>query len=287
MQSLFFGDIMSGFIKIRAKELLLGNTLKLFFVSIIAFILKVLATFSLIILTNAVLISPFMQKLVIIYNSFIVYFIYSLIVVTLYLSLFLFINGLKMGEKAIYFMYSKGSNAKLRYLFIFLKPTQSFRALYLNFKLFNLKVLWALYFFSPPLSALLLIIFIYFNTSSYLWVIYTLILGTAILSSISLFYYNCSKIRYSYAIYYLCTDLQISVKDAIKKSIEHADNFIKDGVILKSSFLLWFLSCVLFFPLFYVIPFTKLSEARFITFTDGLRYSLPQPYTNKKSNRTF
>ena len=280
---------MSGFIKIRAKELLLYNTLKLFFVSFTAFILKLTASVSLVIFTNAVLISSFLQNLVIRYNSFLIYFIYSLIVVILYLFLFLFISGLKMGEKAIYFMQSKGSKAKFKYLFIFLRPSQSFRAFYLNFRLFNLKALWGLYFFSTPLFCLVLIIFLYLNTTTYTLVLYTLIIGTAVLTSISLFYYNCSKTRYSYAFYYLCTDFKISVRDSIEKSIQHSDNFIKDGVILKSSFLPWFLSCILFFPLFYVIPFLKLSEARFITFTEGLRYSLPQnlylPYTNKKSNR--
>lgn len=279
---------MSGFVKIRAKELLLGNTFKLFFVSFSAVILKILASTSLILFTNAILISPFLQRLVIEYNSFLVYFIYSLIVVTLYFLLFLFTSGLKMGEKAIYFMQSKGSKPKLKYLFIFLRPSQSFRALYLNFRLFNLKLVWALYFFSPPFFCIVLILFLYFNTSTYTLVLYTLIIGVAILTSISLFYYNCLKIRYSYAFYYLCTDFKISIKDALTKSTENADTFIKDGVVLKSSFLPWILSCLIFIPTFYVIPFLKLSEARFITFTEGLRYSLPQnlylPYS-KKSNR--
>ena len=290
MQSLFFGDIMSGFIKIKTKELLLNNTLKLFLVSFTAFILKVLMSAFVILFTNTLLISPFLQGMVIKYNSLLVYFIYSLFTVTLYFILLLFICGLKMGENAIYFMESKMSKAKFKYLFIFLRPSQSFRAFLLYFRLLNLKTLWALFFFSVPIFCTVLIFLLYFTTSSYATVLFTLIIGTAVLTSISLFYYNCSKIRYSYAIYYLCTDFKISVTDAIKKSVAHADNFIKDGVILKSSFLFWLLSCALFFPIFYVIPFTKLSKAKFITFTDALRYSLPQTnhyllYTNQKSNR--
>lgn len=280
---------MSGFIKVKAKELLLNNTFRLFLVSFTAFILKSFVSAFVFLFTNTLLISPFLQNMVIRYNSLLVYFIYSLFTISLYFILFLFICGLKMGENAIYFMESKMSKAKFKYLFIFLRPSQSFRAFLLYFRLLNLKTLWALFFFSVPLFCTALIIFLYLTTSSYAFVLYTLIIGTAILTSVSLFYYNCSKIRYSYAIYYLCTDFKISVKDAIEKSTLHSDNFIKDGVILKSSFLFWFLSCVLFFPIFYVIPFTKLSKARFITFTDGLRYSLTQtnylPYTNKKSNR--
>ena len=61
----FFGDIMSGFIKIKTKELLLNNTLKLFLVSFTAFILKVLTSALVILFTNTLLISPFLQGMVI------------------------------------------------------------------------------------------------------------------------------------------------------------------------------------------------------------------------------
>ena len=265
---------MSGFIKIRAKELLLNNTLKLFLVSFTAFILKLTITASLVILTNAILISPFFQNLVISYNSFLVYFIYSLATVTLYLLLLLFICGLKMGEKAIYFMQSKGSKASFKYLFIFLRPTQSFRALYLYLKLFFLKTAW----------------FLYFNTSTYSAVLLTLIFGSVFLLSISHFYYNAVVIRYNYAIYYLCTDIKISVKQAINKSVDYSDGFIKDGIILKSSFFFWLISCILVLPIFYVVPFKKITSAKFITFTDSLHKN---PYLqlnragNLKSDRIY
>ena len=281
---------MSGFIKIRAKELLLNNTLKLFLVSATAFILKLTTTASLVILTNAVLISPFFQNLVISYNSFLVYFIYSLATVTLYLLLLLFICGLKMGEKAIYFMQSKGSKASFKYLFIFLRPTQSFRALYLYLKLFFLKTAWFLYFYMAPIFCLLLVLFLYFNTSTYSAVLLTLIFGSVFLLSISHFYYNAVVIRYNYAIYYLCTDIKISVKQAINKSVDYSDGFIKDGIILKSSFFFWLISCILVLPIFYVVPFKKITSAKFITFTDSLHKN---PYLqlnradNLKSDRIY
>jgi hypothetical protein len=280
---------MSGFIKIRAKELLLGNTLKLFFVSGIAFILKLLATFSLIISTNAVLISPFLQNLVITYNSLPVYFIYSLIVVSLYLSLLLFISGLKMGENAIYFMHSKGSKAKFKYLFIFLKPSQSFRALYLYLKIFLLKISWFLYFYSAPVFCFFLILFLYFNTSVYSVVVFTLILGSVILLSISHFYYNAAIARYNYAVYYLCTDIKIPVKKAIDKSLQNSDGFIRDAIILKSSFFFWLISCIFILPFFYVIPFKKLTNAKFVTFTDSLYENsyLQLNSFNLKSDRIY
>jgi hypothetical protein len=103
-----------------------------------------------------------------------------------------------------------------------------------------------------------------------------LIAGIVFLVSMSRFYHNCISVRYSFASYYLCTDLNISVKDAINKSTVNSDGFIKDGVYMKSSMLLWILSCILIIPSIYVIPFNKLSKAKFVTFCDGLHYALPQ-----------
>ena len=88
----------------------------------------------------------------------------------------------------------------------------------------------------------------------------------------------------------MCTDLNISVKDAINKSTNNSDGFIRDGVYLKSSMLFWIISCIFILPVIYVIPFNKLSKAKFVTFCDGLHYALPQgvkPQTFIKNNGTI
>lgn len=267
---------MSGFIKIKSKALLLNNTLKLFFVTFISFILKTFATVCTVLSMHFILVNDLFQSLLIEYNSLIVYFIYSVFVVTMYFLLFLFISGLKTGENAIYFMQSKGSKAKLKYLFIFLRPSQSFRSFCLYTRILILKLLWGLFLYLPPCFCLILTIYLYFSTVIYTTVFLTLIAGIVFLVSVSRFYYNCISVRYSFASYYLCTDLNISVKDAINKSTVNSDGFIKDGVYMKSSMLLWILSCILIIPSIYVIPFNKLSKAKFVTFCDGLHYALPQ-----------
>ena len=267
---------MSGFIKIKSKALLLDNTLKLFFVTFVSFILKSGTTILTIFFTHFILVSDIFQSLLIEYNSLLVYFIYSLFVVIAFFLLFMFISGLKTGEKAIYFMQSKGSNAKFKYLFIFLRPSQSFRSFLLYTKICLLKLLWGLFLYLPPCFCLVLTLYLYFSTVIYTTVFLTLIFGIVFLISISCFYYNCISVRYSFAPYYLCTDLSISIKDAINKSINNSDGFIKDGVYLKSSMLLWALSCIFIIPVFYVVPFKKLTTAKYITFCDGLHYALPQ-----------
>ena len=267
---------MTGFIKIKSKALLLNNTLKLFFVSLIAFVLKSSATVLTVLSMHFILVNDIFQALLVEYNSLIIYFIYSLLVVISFFILFLFTSGLKTGEKAIYFMQSKGSKPKLKYLFIFLRPSQSFRSFCLYTKIFILKSLWGMFLYLPPCFCLILTLYLYFSTIIYTTVFLTLIFGTVFLLSISRFYYNCISVRYSFAPYYICTDLNISVKDAINKSTCNSDGFIKDGVYLKSSMVIWFLCCIFIIPTIYVIPYNKLSKAKFITFCDGLHYSLPQ-----------
>ena len=273
---------MSGFIKVKAKELLLGNTLKLFLVSLTGNFLKLLFTAIVVLSAHFILVSKQLQLLVVNYDSFLVYFIYSLFTVSAYFALALFISGLKTGENAIYYMHSKGTKAKFKYLFIFLRPSQSFRSFLLYSKLFFLRIFWALFFYLPPLFCLGLTFYLYFSTFIYRAVFFTLLIGAVFLLSVSHFYYNCAVMRYTFTPYYLCTDLNLSVNEAILKSTENSDGFIKDGVYLKSSFFPWILCCLFILPLFYVIPFKKLARAKYVTFCDGLRKPLPQ---NLEANR--
>jgi hypothetical protein len=74
----------------------------------------------------------------------------------------------------------------------------------------------------------------------------------------------------------LCTDLNISTSEALKKSIITSDGFIKEGAFFKAGLSPWALACLLVIPAFYVIPYIKLSTAKFTTFSEGLRHSLPQ-----------
>ena len=80
----------------------------------------------------------------------------------------------------------------------------------------------------------ILLLFLYLNANIYTAVFFTLILGISILLPVSHFYFNCAKIKYNYALYYLCTDFNLSVNEIINKSNNCSDGFIKDGVILKN-----------------------------------------------------
>ncbi len=271
---------MSGFIKVKAKELLLKNTFKLFFISFTSALIRILTIISFFAVFHFSLVSSFMQNLVHTYNSLLVYFIFSLTIVTLFLISLLTVSAIKLGENAIYFMESRNQKSKFKYLFIFLRPSQSFRALYFYTRLFLLKSLWYLFFNIAPIFTLLITLHSYVYSTVFTAVFITLIFGTIILFSVSRYFCNVISVRYSFATFYLCTDLKITVKDAIEKSNEFSDGFLKDGVALKSSFFPWFLTCLIIFPFIYVIPYFKLSKAKFITFSNALHYSLPQPDFN-------
>ncbi len=275
---------MTGFIKVKAKELLLKNTFKLFFVSFYSFVLKLLILISFFAVFYFSLTSKILLNMVNTYNSLLIYFIYSLIIVLILLLSLLLISGLSLGESAVYFMESRNIKSKFKFLFIFLRPSQSFRAFFLYLRLLILKSSWFTFFHLPPIFTLSITIFIYLRGAVFTAVFYSLIIGTVILFTISRYFYNIITIRYSFASFYLCTDLKISASEAIEKSCELSDGFLKDGVALKASFFPWILSMIFILPLFYVIPYLKLTKAKFVTFSDRLHYSVPQKnlYISKK-----
>ena len=95
-------------------------------------------------------------------------------------------------------------------------------------------------------------------------VFYIMLAGASILLSYCIFMWRVAFFRYNAAPYYFCLNRDISVKDAIKKSINFTDGFLRDSVLLESSFFGWFLSCGFVFPLAYVVPYFKVSKALFV-----------------------
>jgi hypothetical protein len=85
---------MNGFVKVKAKELLLNNTLSLFLTSATAFILKTSSLTIAVLVTHFSLVSSLLQWLLLTYDRFTVYFIYSLIIVLIWFFVALLFQGL-------------------------------------------------------------------------------------------------------------------------------------------------------------------------------------------------
>ena len=91
-----------------------------------------------------------------------------------------------------------------------------------------------------------------------------LLTGEGLLVSISLVMWRVCSLRYDGAVYYLCLR-DITVRKAIKKSTQHTDGVLSDGVVLEYSLLGWILSGAFVLPLAYTIPYIKLCKATFVT----------------------
>ena len=89
--------------------------------------------------------------------------------------------------------------------------------------------------------------------------------------------------RYNAAPYYVCLNNEASIKNAIEKSVEFTDGFLRESVLLESSFFAWFLSCGFVLPLVYVIPYFKISKALFVVESLSLK-AYPETKTNYAIN---
>ncbi len=273
---LFFGGIMNSRIRLESKYLLSKNNLRLFLISMLSASLRwgnfALNLTGLYLLLN----SKFLENLLSSYNNALVY----TGVVIFYLIIFFFTamtaSAIKLGEQFIYFTRAQRAKGQIRLLFKFLHPKKSFKALRFYLTVNFMKVFWLIYFLSPVGVCAGCTAYLY--NISYLSpeVYYVLAFGTTLLLSISIVVWRVAVLRYSAAPYYICLKPELQIKDAIKKSIRFTDGFLTDGVLLEYSLSGWILSCILIIPLFYVVPYIKLTKSVFVTNTVFSHSRTPQ-----------
>lgn len=252
-------------IRLQAKYLLSRNNLRLFAISFASFCMRWVR----LILTVAgifiFLKSPLFENLTSLYGVKEVSFVSVIIYLWLFFLTAFVSSGIKMGEQFIYFTRAQGSKGSVRLLFKYATPKKAFRALKFYTTLNFYKALWLLYFLFPCALCVLCDIYVYsaYSLSSVMHIV--LSVSISLLLSISLVMWRAAVARYSAAVYYFCLDPHMKVKDAIKKSIRFTDGFLTEYVLLEYSFLGWILSCILVVPLFYVIPYVKLSRCVFVS----------------------
>ncbi len=252
-------------IRLQAKYLLSRNNFRLFAISFASFCLR----WGRLILTVAGLFiflkSSLFEKLTSQYGVKEVSFVCVIIYVWFFFLTALVSAGIKMGEQFIYFTRSQGSKGSLRLLFKYATPKKAFRALKFYTTVNFYKTIWLIYFLFPCALCVICDIYVYsaYDLSSVMHII--LSVSISLLLSISIVMWRAAVARYSAAPYYFCLNPQMKVKDAIKKSIRFTDGFLTECVLLEYSFLGWILSCLLVIPLFYVIPYVKLSRCVFVS----------------------
>lgn len=265
-------------IRLQAKYLLSKNNIRLFTASFAGFCLRwgrlVLTIFGIFIFLK----SPLFEKLTSRYGVAEVSLVCVLIYAWLFFLTALVSAGFKMGESFLYFTRAQGSKGSLRLLFKYATPKKAFRALRFYVAVDFFKALWLVYFLFPCALCVICDIYVY-NYFSVSPVIHTVLaLSISLLFSLSIVMWRASVARYSAAPYYFCLNPSMKVMQAIKKSIRFTDGFLAENVLLEYSFLGWILSCVLFVPLFYVVPYIKLCKCVFVT-----EMLLEKPLTKESS----
>lgn len=274
---------MNSDIKIKSKIIIKGDTLRLFFVSLFSFALRrgifAMWLYCVMNLFKSGILKTYLDN----YNDALVYSVIIFDVAFVTAILFLFICALKLGEQFLYFIKASGGKGRTGLLFSFFTFEKSFRAFSLYIRLTFLKFSWLLYFLLPCIVCYGLTFYLYSNGNLLPIVFYIMLAGASILLSYCIFMWRIAFFRYNAAPYYFCLNGELSAKDAIKKSINFTDGFLRESVLLESSFVGWFLSCGFVLPFVYVIPYLKISKALFVIESLSLR-AFPQRKTQYAMN---
>ena len=262
---------MNSDVKIKSKTIIKGDTLRLFFVSFSSFVVRrgafAIWLYCIVNLFKSGILNSYLDS----YNDALVYSVVVFDIAFVTAVLFLFICALKAGEQFLYFIKASGGKGRTGLVFSFFTFKKSFRAFSLYFRLTFLKFGWLLYFLLPCIVTYGLTFYLYSQGNLLPVVFYIMLAGSSLLLSFCIFMWRVAFFRYNAAPYYFCLNSEISAKDTIRKSIKFTDGFLRNSVLLESSFFGWFLSCGFVFPLAYVVPYFKISKALFVVESLSLR----------------
>ncbi len=252
-----------GNIKIKTKQLLLGNTLKTFFVCALSFILRWSSIASTGIGIYAFSKSVAFENLINRLGNTLFYTSFALAVLVLLLSKILFCSALKAGEELFLFKKAINENTSLRNLFSFFSPKKSFSALSLYTQMGILKLFWFIYYIIPPAICTGFIFYLYSFANLPKITLAVLISGATLLFFISFYLFKLTSQRYAAAPFFF-TAGNFPQKEAIKKSCIFLDGVLNSSLKLKLSFSGWHLSNIFILPLFYTVPYYRLCNSLFI-----------------------
>ncbi len=252
---------MNNYVKLWAKELLYKNTIKLFTASLLSFIMR-WGTLALIVLFPVIFINSGAFDYICNYiGTSLGVAISTICYITLTFGLLCFASGVGLGEQWIYLQRLRGTKVKFRFLFKFLLPKKSVRALNLYIKSLLIKSMWLVYFIIPPAICYGCAHFLTTQNADRITVFIPTLAG-AILSSTFFVLIKSVFARYSQAQYYMCTR-NTTAKDAINLSIESTDGYLNDRTVLHFTLIGWVLSCIFIIPVIYAVPYIKLCNAVF------------------------
>lgn len=167
---------------------------------------------------------------------------------------------LKFGKEIWFFENAKKNRLKVRKIFAFYKRGSFFKSIRLTFTLFFTKLLFFLLFILPgaALSGCLWYS-LYRGISETMLIL--LCSGIALTLFCGLFFFFVFSQRYSLSYILFYENFSLKPREAIKLSCKITDDRCFELAKLKLSFFLWFLTCLLIIPAFYVYPYYKMTFA--------------------------
>lgn len=252
-----------GNIKIKAKYLLLGNNTKLFIVCgvIPLFRWGSIALWGTAFYTIAA--SEWLENLTIRYSYALVYTVFVVAALFSLFIILLFSAALRMGEQIIIYNKCNNQNSEKALFFTFFSLKNSFNCLRFYITSDFFKICWLIYYLSPTAICLSLIAFLYGYAKLPPQAFFILLAGLGIFLSLSLFTWHITCLRYCCAPLFFQNN-NLSPLEAINKSIYYTDGALNKTTLLEASFFGWFLSCLFIIPVFYVLPYYRLSKALLI-----------------------
>ncbi len=252
-------------IRLNAKNMLSGNTQKLFLVSLFSFILR----YSGFALTGLIFIlfydSNVFGFLTKNYGEVAVYLASGTASVFLIFFLSVLFTALKTGERYIYYSASEGGKVRFKGLFRFLKPSHSFKNFALSLRLVCLKFGWFIFLIIPVLICFFGY-FVIYNSKFFSEIqLYIMSIALSIITGFFTVMVKLTFSRYDYCFYSFCVNPKEKIGKIIKKSIRVTDTFLNENVLLKYSLWGWAISSFLIIPAFYAIPYIKLTKAGFVS----------------------
>jgi hypothetical protein len=196
------------------------------------------------------------------YNNTIILTVFvTAVSLSVFFGLVLF-SALKMGESLFLKNYSSTHTPKFTDIFKLLHPSKAVSCFAFYCRLTTIKIGWFLYYMAPVGLCFLMVQ--YLNTFSALPELSLKILesGLILFFWFAFFMWRFTLLRYSAASFLFIKE-NTSSKIAIQKSTLITDGFLLNKAALNISFFPWFMSCIFILPLFYVIPYYRLTKALF------------------------
>lgn len=248
--------------KIKAKILLLKYTVIVTAAFLVSFLLQILCIAFPFAGVYLFVSGDLLEALTNRYNNTIVLTVFVTAVSLSVFFGFALFSALKMGESLFLKNYSSTHTPTFTDIFKFLHPTKAFSCFAFHCRLTALKTGWLLYYTTPVGLCFLMVQ--YLKSFSALPDLSFKILETGLILFFwfAFFMWRFTLLRYS-AAGFLFIEEKTSPKIAIQKSTLITDSFLLNEAALNISFFPWFMSCIFILPLFYVIPYYRLTKALF------------------------